>query len=476
MNREYVYSNEEEREIDLVDLFFYLLGKWRILVIAVMIGILLGFGIYLMKSRREEPVPESAVSEEYEAAPEILSCMEQALSYRIMYFQQSAYHQESYIIQMNPKAVYTGVLEYYLSAGDYSGLISERCQSIINDRDLMTELQRIIGVKKDPQYLQELMECSVTVNHTAAMAENASSYSVITYTVTFADENVCTSMLQALQQKVEERLEEYQEKYGAYDYEAISDFVEIRRNNSYASEQKSSVDSLNTYISGYTKLENELGGEDRAYYDTVYLPNGLKEAVKNGLQETEELKTLLETREDQEELQSQGSVKTAVKWILVGIILMIVLWGGCYVLIYLFDRHVKSARELQNVYGLRLLGNVSLSDGKKNVIDQWIDRAAKNCHMPLDTPEYVGHMIALMGMKHMVVCGMAHDMGVQQTFPGLVFEDFVHQSRGALQKAKESDGIILMVKRGRTYYQEVKRELEICDLQGIAVLGTIVVD
>ena len=33
MNREYVFLNEEEREIDLADMFFYLLGKWRSLLL-----------------------------------------------------------------------------------------------------------------------------------------------------------------------------------------------------------------------------------------------------------------------------------------------------------------------------------------------------------------------------------------------------------------------------------------------------------
>lgn len=473
MNREYIYSNEEEREIDLVDLSFYLLGKWRILVIAVMIGLLVGFGIYLLKSRQEEPVQEGVISEEYETEPEILSCMEQALSYRIMYFQQSTYQQESYIMQMNPKAVYTGVLEYYLSAGDYTSLISERCQNIIDDQDLIAELQKILGAKENPQYLQELLGCSINVN------DKTKNNSVITYTVAFMDEDVCAAMLRTLQEKVEEGLEEYSKKYGEYDYERISDFVEIRKNDTYMSAQKNNVDSLNTYISGYTKLENELSGEDRTYYDTIYLPNGLGEAVGNGLlQETEELRALLKIQEVQEikEVQSKHSVQTAIKWVLTGIILMVIVWGGCYVLKYLFDRHVKSARELQNVYGLRLLGHVKLSSEKKNVIDRWIDRVAKSCQMPFDTPEYVSHMIALMGVKHMIVCGTVYDVEVQQLFTGMKFEDFIHQSQSALQKAKESEGIILMVWKGRTYYQEVKRELEICDLQGIAVLGTIVVD
>ncbi len=477
MNREYAHMNEEEREIDLADLFFCLLSKWRILIIAVMIGIFVGFGIYLMKSGHEESVSENVMSEEYEAAPEVLSCMQQALSYRIMYFQQSIYQQESYIMQMNPQAVYTGVLEYYLSAGDNTALISERCQNIINDRDLITELQKVLGVQKNPQYLQELLGCSITVNNTTRMAENNTPYSIATFTVAFTDENVCNAMLQAMQEKVENELKEYQEQYGEYDYEVINDFIEIRRNEDYGLIQKNSIDGMTSYVSGYTNLESGLSGEDKTYYDTVYLPNGLKEAVINGLPETVELQTFLETQEIQvsEEVQSQHSIKTMAKWILLGIVLMIAIWSGYYILKYLFDRHVKSARELQNVYGLCLLGNVVLPGEKRNVVDQWIDRAAKSSQIPTDTPDYVKHMIALMGGKNVIVCGAVHDTEIRQLFPGMVFEDFVHQSQVALQKAKESDGIILLVKKGRTYYHEIRRELEICDLQGIIIMGTIVV-
>lgn len=479
MDREYVYSNGE-REISLMDLFFYLLSKWRILLLAVFAGILVGLGAYLLQSGQEDQALENMISEEYAVSPEVLASMEQALSYRLMYFQQRAYHQESYIIQMNPQAVYTGVLEYYVSSEDHTGLISERCQNLINEQALMVELQKILDTEKDPQYIKELLGCSIAVNNAVSGTEDVPSYSIITYTVAFMDENVCAAMLQALQEKAEMQLEECREKYGTFDYEVLSDFVETRKNESYASIQKSSMDSLNNYAAGYSKLENELGSRDRIYYNTIYLPNGLKNAVRNGLQKTEEIEKLLESLERSEaqdisEVPSEFSAKTAVKWTLTGIIVMIILWGGCFVLKYLFDRHVKSVRELQNIYGLRLLGNVVLSGEKRNIIDRWIDRVARNCQMPSDTAEYMNHMIALMGSAHILLCGAVHDAEVQQAFSGMVFESFVHQSQDALQKAKASDGIILMVKKNETYYQEVRREVEICNLQGIHILGTVVI-
>ena len=363
MDREYIYSSAEEREISLIDMLFYLLSKWRSLVFAVFVGILVGGGVYLLQNGQEDQSPEMIISEEYEVLPEVLLSMEQALSYRIMYFQQRAYHQESYIIQMNPQAVYTGVLEYYLSAEEYTGLISERCQNVINNQDLTAELQEILGVKKDPQYLKELIGSSVVVSDAVSEIEGASPYSIVTFNITFMSENICVAMLQVLQEKVEMQLEECREKYGMYEYELISDFVEIRRNDSYASIQKSSMDSLNTYISGYSKLENELSSEDRSYYNTIYLPKGLQEAVGKGLRRTEEMEKLLESLKISEvqeisEIQLGYSAKSVIKWILTGIIALVVLWGAGFGLKYLFDRHIKSVRELQNIYGLHLLGNI----------------------------------------------------------------------------------------------------------------------
>ena len=47
-------SYENEMEIDLIDMMFYLLKKWRGLLLAVIIGAVVGTGFYVVKNRQQQ--------------------------------------------------------------------------------------------------------------------------------------------------------------------------------------------------------------------------------------------------------------------------------------------------------------------------------------------------------------------------------------------------------------------------------------
>lgn len=50
-----MYNNyEDDMEIDLVDLLFYLLKKWRSLIVVIVIGAILGVGLYVVKNHQQQ--------------------------------------------------------------------------------------------------------------------------------------------------------------------------------------------------------------------------------------------------------------------------------------------------------------------------------------------------------------------------------------------------------------------------------------
>ena len=53
---------------------------------------------------------------------------------------------------------------------------------------------------------------------------------------------------------------------------------------------------------------------------------------------------------------------------------------------------------------------------------------------------------------------------------------FVHQDDKALQVAKDAEGVIIVAEVNGTISREIRRELEVCRIQGIPVLGTVVVE
>ena len=58
------YNNyEDEMEIDLIDMMFYLLKKWRGLLLAVLIGVIVGAGLYVVKNRQQQAEQAQKASE-----------------------------------------------------------------------------------------------------------------------------------------------------------------------------------------------------------------------------------------------------------------------------------------------------------------------------------------------------------------------------------------------------------------------------
>ena len=155
-----MYNNyEDDMEIDLVDLLFYLLKKWRSLIVAIVIGAILGAGLYVVKNHQQQAEQAAQEAEllkndedeafdekDYNISKDTKVNMDIAYQYRQLYNKQLEYNQKSIIMQLDPNEVYAGVLEYYISAGNNTGLLSELYQSIMNYDDILEELNDASGL------------------------------------------------------------------------------------------------------------------------------------------------------------------------------------------------------------------------------------------------------------------------------------------------------------------------------------------
>ena len=260
MNEYKSFCRETEREISLIDLFFYMLSHWRSLIAAVLIGVLLGCGICFLKVEMVEMTPEQAVlAGTYVAPPEIQIRMSQGSQYRKLYDKQAEYLRESFLMQMDSNRVYTGTAKYYLAAGDNTRFLSENLKNILNDNELILELRNIVGVEKEPQYIRELSGCQVVWNESLSASADQESYidAVITYTVSFGEEMKCNEILQVVERKAEAAVDEFQKDYEISKFERIHDGIELIANQDIMLQQKTATDNANTYITNYVKAENE---------------------------------------------------------------------------------------------------------------------------------------------------------------------------------------------------------------------------
>ena len=92
---------------------------------------------------------------------------------------------------------------------------------------------------------------------------------------------------------------------------------------------------------------------------------------------------------------------------------------------------------------------------------------------------YVKASVEMLEQKNVVLCGdETSRKAASVVSEGLALvkaEGFLHSSYQALAQAQGSDGVILLLEKNRSKHSEIKRELEVCRMHGIKMLGAIVI-
>ena len=483
-------SYGEEIEIDLIDMFFYMVKKWRSLIIAIIIGAILGTGFHIVKSYQRnieqnqslndlnEKADENFDEEKYNIEPDTLKTMEIAYQYRQLYNKQSEYNSKSIIMQLDPNAVYTGELKYYISAENNTGLLSVLYQNVINDENILEELKKASGLDCDTQYIKELIDSWTTdengisidinnsrqENNVSAVVKNA----FVTYKVVSTSQRSCERMLQVIREKVVQLDTEAVEKYGNYSVVDVGDNVGLVTDNSYLTKQKSNVDQLNAYSTAVKNAENNFTDTEKEYYTKKYLAKEYAERVG--------------TDEEKESLLEEVEVKpvSRVKCFLFAELLLIIIWGIYYAVRYIFDSRIKTITEYQREFRVPVIGSIHLDNDNFRGIDKIINDIYCNIKDTSNDLEYVIQAINSMNCGSVVACG---DLENQDIFDKLVtecqnlkIEKFSSQSSESLRKVKVAEKEILLVSIGKTKRKELVRELECCKLQQIQVVGSILID
>ena len=483
-----MYNNyEDDMEIDLVDLLFYLLKKWRSLIVAIVIGAILGAGLYVVKNHQQQAEQAAQEAEllkndedeafdekDYNISKDTKVNMDIAYQYRQLYNKQLEYNQKSIIMQLDPNEVYAGVLEYYISAGNNTGLLSELYQNILNDDDILEELKDASGFKCETPYIKELISSYVSDDNAAFInvnsnVENVEKHSFVTYRVVSTNQKSCEKMLQVLRERVEALQAEYEETYGAYGVSEVSSAISQVTDTTYLNAQRDNVDRLSNYLSIMKNAESNFSDDEKTYYTNKYLA---KEYVDSD--NAEEAKAVL---------LEEAEPVSKVKWLAIGVILLVMIWGGYYVVRYLLDQRIKTVSELQNTYHLPVIGTVQTGMSNSKGLDKMLDHLYQNTKQKPDTLEYVIQAINAMQTEKAVLCGDTEIPEVKKLMEELSNScehmktgDFISKNIESLEHAKAAGNEILVVHIDKNRRKEIEKEIESCRLQKISMVGVVVVE
>ena len=432
----------EKEEIDLVQMIQYVLQKWKILLLAGVVGLLLGSAFGAMKTGKE---PAQMDINDLNADQ-----IQQYANYHQFYEDEVARQKESIYMNMDPEAVYMANKNYYVAAQESDlNRISLAIGSILQKQEVYDQVREKTGLTCSQRCLAELMSVWFTETEKKAiqLSDDCSSDGRVNISVAAPSEEIGEKILAVLDEQVQAVCAQIaQTAEDGMIYEAMTQTGRTGYNGGVVSARQNGADRLAAYLETLSKIEKDLTDDDKAYYEQVYTDDW---KPKNKM----------------------------LKWAVLGGFAFFVLAGGWYVLMFLLDGSVKETDELEERYGLHLLARVEPEGAvKKNL--RGLDKLF--AEKPLyNDGAYLSAALSATGVSGLVLSGDLANAQIAQTMKTAaqaggykVCDRFAVDAQAVADK---TDGVVLFIQPWVTKNAQVLRELEICEFNGLPVLGFVAV-
>ena len=452
-------NNTYEQEIDLKDLMFAVLRKWRPAILAaVILAVFLG-GYKAATTYRDlkDPTAVAEAAEKYEKdlalyEKSLETCQREIENLQNDIVKQQEYLEDSVMLNMSAYDVWEAVTslvvktdyvilpEMMFQNTDYTRTVMQAYQSALTSTEFLTE----VAAANDSQarYLKELLDVSV-------------DGSMLTIKVRYKSQSEAQKIMEMMLQKVEELTPGITESIGNHTITVVNESLGSSVDLSLADQQRSESTRLETLKTSLETKEKEL-------------------------EEMEEPK--------KSETSTTAALKNGIKFAVLGGVLGVFMVVFVVCVFFLMSDKVYAAKELRNRYQLKILGKLPAAGKKKQgAVDRWLNRLEDRAEAENAEQEYglIAANIRNYGgeLKSLLVIGTVTDavlsdltkrlgqelLGIKIVLGGNVLED-----AAALQKLPECDGVILAEQCGVSTYGRVELEIEKArDLQK-QVVGCVV--
>lgn len=470
--RKYMNYEAYEREINLKDLLFHILYRWRsILVIGCIFCLLLGG--YRMAKNLTTPLSEPKSEEDYaqELAMYDLAVSQYELkqtiynqaieTYEKWLEQQNTYMEKSILMHTDPynKPVATASFFVRLDDSEWDRLPSNENLSFDPTNSVIQAyasnfssvidwepLAKLTGI--DSIYLWELIGVSPDYGT-----------DTITITVVYSDADTAQKILEEITRQMLDRQQTVADNVAAHTITMLSQSLACMIDNSLANSQKSNADAINTYEQYIIDNQNALAA--------------LEEPEKP---------------EEPKEPEAVSATSGLIKYLVLGVFMGIFLSAGFYGVRYLFSNVVRTDRELKERFGFQLLGAFSAPDRKGffSFIDRLLERMEGIRVKPANAVvcQCIAANITNLAKdkKNLLLTGtvsaeeldsLAKNVAPDLKDIKLQVMDNMNRNPETIKQLTQCDGVILVEKRNVSKYDEIQVEQELTMAMEIPVVGYI---
>ena len=469
----------EEREINLVDMFWSICLKWRSIVLWGLIFALILGGLGYYKANKTIDLETIEFKEEEEEA------IDAYLAYKKLYDVQSTYNKYSPLMQLDANKFYSNVITYYVdnhyqveypiveSSNNINALVQAYKTSLKTDtfrENIATALELH---KKATPYATELIDMN---NYYSDTTSNTEAENIITFTIYGTTEAECETLTTLVKEHIVAQADAMTAQFGEHDITIISEGIQATTSISLSTYQKQNVDYLTSYKTSLETHESSLSDKALDYVDAT-----------------------AEIDEDEEETKKDNSpILSIVKYGIIGIILGAFISLFVIAMMYLLSTKLRVADGFERMFKTKILGIIPLTDTKKKKLFGFIDNIFEkklNKNKPKLTRDDALDMIItnlkLQAKQHNITeiyaIGTTLDVlsedvrdyvikklannGVTLTIGKSLITD-----ANTLEKIYDKGNVVIIEKADQATYNDIYTELDACKTHKVRVLGAVVIE
>lgn len=462
---------EVEKEIDIWDMFLYMCQKWRVLIGAAVIFMVL-FGALGAYKNMNSGTKEQSFDSEVSLGNLSLVDQNRVQHYLLadeMYQNALEQNEKDELLLLDYSNIYSANVDYIIEENDDSVAIAK----VLEDK-----IKAAWNYKTDINQFNEVSlgyDSSVSIYD--GVGNKQSKSVVVSVNVYGIDDEGCQSSLESVDEIVKAAEKELKNVFGQYQ----TKFIE---GESYVT----SLDKLQNYINDkknfeYTRLNNK-----------VNISAALSETAKQYIEEYQKADEDTEEVEENEGNEKKSPISLInVKFILLGLVGGGIFAAAIYCVIYILNGKVRYEDDLEQDYGLNLLGRVS-GEQKGIKLDQWLlNLRRRNIHhfTYQECVEIIASEIKVKAQRsgiqkvYATGCMMGEKQNslvkdVAKVLADAKIELICGKSilyyAEALEESSAVGSILLFEKCNEARYVEIEQEMRRAEARGLDIVGMVLVE
>lgn len=364
---------EKMRTFYFKDMILYILRKWRVILIWMIICSLFlnGYAVWKnymdikvsnqIQNQNEEDMTQYTTELSDEAIKKVDETYQLYLSCKESLDRSVGYYNNSIKTNIDPNNVPTTVIQYEIRDTEHLSDVIALFDNISFSQSSNDKIKNQLNITDDNlQYIKELVEINfnqegnqlgASFNENEAIIQNAGS-AIMTIQVIALDENMSEIISDVLEEEVRDSTQKFQSSLGDFTIQKIDRTFYKEVNYELLDIQQNYVSKISAIKTSIENLKVSLDDNQLAYYNALISQNEESNDEKNNMS------------------GSVGEIQFVhVKYLALGIfagLVVVIFW---YFIRYIFNKYLLVSRELKEFFGVDILDTFS---GKRLLQRQFI--------------------------------------------------------------------------------------------------------